>query len=59
MDLNSAHADTVEPLPFHAMKAYPYAPGEAFPEKEVHRRDRELYHTRRVERQGGVAPTSP
>ena len=59
MDLNSAHADTVEPLPFHAMKAYPYAQGETFPENEVHRRDRELYHTRRVERQGGVAPTSP
>jgi tetratricopeptide (TPR) repeat protein len=59
MDLNSAYADTVEPLPFHAMKAYPYASGETFPETEIHRRDRELYHTRRVERQRRVAATIP
>lgn len=60
MDLNSAYADTVEPLPFHAMKAYPYADGETFPETEIRRRDREQYHTRRVDRQTAFgAATSP
>ena len=59
MDLNSAYSDTVEPIPFHGMSAYPFAPGEAFPESDVHRRDRELYHTRRAERQKGLAATTP
>jgi hypothetical protein len=31
MDLSSASPDQVEPLPFHGMKAYPYAPGDAPP----------------------------
>jgi hypothetical protein len=59
MDVNSAYADTVEPLPFHAMKSYPYAPGETFPETDIHRRDREVYQTRRVERGGAIPVTSP
>jgi tetratricopeptide (TPR) repeat protein len=29
MDLSSASPDQVEPLPYHGMKAYPYAPGDA------------------------------
>jgi hypothetical protein len=56
MDLNSAYSDTVEPLPFHNMGAYPYRSGEDFPASEAHRRDREVYHNRRVERQKGMAP---
>ncbi len=59
MDLNSAYADTVEPLPFHEMTAYPYEPGESFPETEAHKRDRQIYHTRRVERQRSSAATTP
>ena len=59
MDLNSAFSDTVEPLPFHDMTAYPYSPGEGFPDTEAHRRDRERYQTRRVERRNRVAATTP
>ena len=59
MDLNSAYSDTVEPLPFHDMTAYPLTSGEDFPDTEVHRRDRERYHTRRVERRKGLAATTP
>jgi tetratricopeptide (TPR) repeat protein len=29
MDFYAAHGDTVEPLPYHAMPAYPYPPGAA------------------------------
>ena len=30
--------DTVLPLPFHGMSAYPYPEGEDFPDTEAHRR---------------------
>jgi hypothetical protein len=30
-DMNQAVRESVEPLPFHGMSAYPYAPPEAFP----------------------------
>jgi hypothetical protein len=59
MDLNSAYSDTVEPLPFHNMSQYPYAPGEAFPDTDVHRRDRKTYHTRRLDRQRAIATPTP
>lgn len=45
-DANTAFSQTVEPLPFHGMSQYPYPEGESFPGGEVHRRDRERYHTR-------------
>jgi hypothetical protein len=32
-DANTAFSQTVEPLPFHAMSAYPYTAGEAFPRR--------------------------
>ena len=59
MDLNSAFSDTVEPLPFHDMTAYPYVSGESFPETEAHKRDRQIYHTRRSERRKGEIATTP
>ena len=50
MDLNSARPDTVEPLPFHGMSAYPYPPDEHYPSTEAHRRYRETYNTRWIGR---------
>lgn len=45
-DSNTAFSQSVEPLPFHAMSAYPYSANEHFPDDEAHRRYRELYLTR-------------
>ena len=50
-DLNTAFGNTVAPLPFHAMKAYPYAPGEAYPSDSTHQRFIHEYNTRLVKRQ--------
>jgi hypothetical protein len=50
MDLNSARPDTVEPLPFHGMSAYPYPEGESYPDTAAHRHYRQMFNTRRVER---------
>jgi tetratricopeptide (TPR) repeat protein len=36
-DLNTAYSQTVEPLPFHGMSAYPYADTEHFPDDKMHR----------------------
>lgn len=48
MDLYTAHGDTVEPLPFHAMKAYPYGPEQHYPDNEKTRAYRQQYNTRTV-----------
>jgi hypothetical protein len=45
-DANTAHSQTVEPLPFHGMTRYPYPPDERFPDGPVYRRWRETYNTR-------------
>jgi hypothetical protein len=45
-DYNTAFSQTVEPLPFHAMSAYPYGASEHFPDDAAHREYRELYNTR-------------
>ena len=47
-DLNTAFGTTVGPLPFHAIKSYPYAPGEAYPNDGPHRQYRREYNTRVV-----------
>lgn len=47
-DLNTALGTTVEPLPFHSMKAYPYAPGESYPTGAAHQRYVREYNTRVV-----------
>ena len=44
-DSNTAHSQTVEPLPFRRMTAYPYGADERFPDTEAHRKWRE-YNTR-------------
>ena len=49
-DLNTAYGTTVEPLPFHAIKQYPYAPGDAYPADSAHVRYRREYNTRVVSR---------
>jgi tetratricopeptide (TPR) repeat protein len=49
-DLNTAFGNTVEPLPFHGIRQYPYAPAEAYPPDGAHRRYLEEYNTRVVTR---------
>ena len=48
MDINSASPDLVMPLPFHAMKGYPYSEGETYPMTRSHRAYLERYNTRLV-----------
>jgi len=45
-DPNTAFSQTVEPLPFHAMSAYPYRSTEHFPDDPLHRSYRVEYNTR-------------
>ena len=45
-DLNTAYSQTVEPLPFHGMSAYPYPSTESYPDSPAHRQYREEYNTR-------------
>jgi Tfp pilus assembly protein PilF len=49
-DLNTAFGTTVAPLPFHGMKEYPYAPGEAYPTDSAHQRFTREYNTRIMQR---------
>lgn len=56
-DLNTAFGNTVEPLPFHAIKSYPYAPGESYPADSAHQRYLREYNTR-VMRRGTSTPQS-
>ena len=48
MDINSGSPDQVFPLPFKAMKKYPYAADERFPMSEEKRRIYEEFTTRKV-----------
>ncbi|MBI3895879.1 MAG: VCBS repeat-containing protein [Acidobacteria bacterium] len=45
-DANTAFAQSVEPLPFHGMSAYPYPATEHFPDDDAHQLYREQYNTR-------------
>ncbi|MFQ5876976.1 MAG: FG-GAP-like repeat-containing protein [Acidobacteriota bacterium] len=49
MDPHTAFPDTVEPLPFRAMSAYPYPAGESYPDDREHREYRRRYNTRHLE----------
>ena len=46
MDLYTGGGAQVEPLPFHAMKGYPYSEDERYPDHEAARRYRQQYNTR-------------
>src|SRR5205085_3569349 len=46
MDFYAAHAFTVEPLPKHGMKPYPYTNMEAYPEDAEHQKYQLEYNTR-------------
>ncbi len=48
LDLYTAFPDTLEPLPFHGMSAYPYGPNESYPDTEKTRAYRAKYNTRKV-----------
>ena len=48
MDFHSAHAQTVEPLPFHAMGSYPYSAPEKYPDGPAHLAYQLEYNTRRA-----------
>ena len=50
MDINSASPDIVEPLPFHAMKGYPYRPPAHYPDTPEYQRYQAEYNTRAVVR---------
>jgi hypothetical protein len=49
-DLNTANGNSVEPLPFHSIREYPYAPGESYPTDSAHVRYRQKYNTRVIGR---------
>jgi len=55
-DLNTAFGNSVEPLPFHKMKQYPYARGESYPTDTTHQRFIRDYNTRLVRRQPNADP---
>jgi Tfp pilus assembly protein PilF len=49
-DLNTAFGTTVAPLPFHGVRSYPYAKGDAYPTDSAHQRYLREYGTREVTR---------
>lgn len=48
-DINTLFSQTVDPLPFHDMSAYPYPEGENYPNDLEHLRYQLEYNTRRVQ----------
>ena len=49
MDLYTGGSQSVVPLPFHGMKAYPYGPDQHCPQNDMTRRYRQEYNTRIIE----------
>jgi len=45
-DANTAFSQTVLPLPFHAMRSYPYPAGQSYPHDPVHDQYQKEYNTR-------------
>ena len=45
-DANTAHSQSVEPLPFHKMTQYPYGPSEHYPDDADHLLYRQKYNNR-------------
>ncbi len=50
MNIRSATPDALAPLPFHAMKGYPYGPGEHYPDSPRYREYLARYNTRVITR---------
>jgi len=55
-DLNTAFGTTVEPLPYHAVRSYPYAKGDAYPTDSAHQRYQREYNTRVLKGRSGDGP---
>jgi hypothetical protein len=53
-DLNTAHGTTVDPLPYHAIRSYPYGPSEGYPADSARQRYLREYNTRIIKRSRGV-----
>jgi tetratricopeptide (TPR) repeat protein len=49
-DPNTTHSSTVEPLPFHAMRGYPYGEDEHYPADDEHTAYRTTWNTRDAKR---------
>jgi hypothetical protein len=49
-DLNTANGTTIGPLPYHAIKSYPYASGDAYPADSARQRYLREYNTRIIKR---------
>jgi hypothetical protein len=49
-DLNTAYGTTVEPLPYHAIRSYPYAAGDGYPADSARQRYLREYNTRIIRR---------
>jgi hypothetical protein len=47
-DMNTAHGQTVHPLPFHGMTKYPYEEGENYPLDAEHQKYMETYNIREI-----------
>ncbi|PWT91349.1 MAG: hypothetical protein C5B54_05485, partial [Acidobacteria bacterium] len=47
-DLNTAYGKTVELLPFHAMKSYPYGKDQSYPQDPAHQEYQKTYNTRKI-----------
>jgi hypothetical protein len=47
-DLNTAHGQTVEPLPFHDMSQYPYDTDERYPSGPVYQKYLDTYNIREI-----------
>ena len=45
-DANTAHGQSTDPLPFHAMSRFPYGAGERFPDTQEHKAYLRQYNTR-------------
>ena len=53
-DLNTANGTTIDPLPYHAITSYPYAPGEGYPTDSARERYLREYNTRIIKHTRGV-----
>ena len=51
-DLNTAYGTTIAPLPYHAIRSYPYAAGDSYPADLARQRYQREYNTRVIKRPG-------